>query len=69
MVNYSRALDMAKAQSGVRHDNQVAQKSGVSVEAIIAIRRGVTNPNTATIQKLAAAFDMKVSEFVALGEE
>jgi DNA-binding phage protein len=28
-----------------------------------------SNPNLATVQKLASAFDMSVSEFIALGED
>lgn len=66
-MNIGKSIKVALAQRNMKQ-NQLADRLGKSARWInlLANSKGAS---TETITMLAAAFDMKASEFVALGEE
>ena len=66
-MNIGKSMRVAMAMRGMR-SSQLAERLGVaaSTVSVMASRRTCSG---AVLQKLAAVFDMKVSEFVALGED
>jgi len=65
-MNIRKSISVALAQKDINRV-QLAEIMGVSRQRVyaIALQKSVRRE---TIMKLAAAFDMKVSEFIALGE-
>lgn len=47
---------------------ELAEKVGISSGTLSLIKSSKRNPSIGTIRKMAKALDMKVSEFIALGE-
>lgn len=50
------------------NQNQLAIKSGLDVSTISLIRNNKRSPSMDTLTKLAEGCDVKVSEFIAVGE-
>lgn len=48
---------------------QVADKMGCGIDRVYQLRRTRISASCDSLERLAAAFDMSVSEFVALGEK
>lgn len=66
-VNLRKSIKVALAQRGISQ-KALAKQLGMS-ETGLSQLAAQTSCTGATLQKLADAFDMKVSEFVALGED
>lgn len=66
-MNLRKSIKMCLAEKGMAQKD-LAEKLGMSQTSMsqLAAQKSCTG---ATLQKLADAFDMKVSEFVALGED
>ena len=65
-MNISKSVNVALAKEG-ETKLWLSEQMGVSVETIYR-RMAVNNPTSVSIQKFADVFNMKPSEFVALGE-
>lgn len=66
-MNIGKSIKVALAQRNMKQ-NQLAEQLGKSARWINLLANS-KNASTETISMLAAAFGMKASEFVALGEE
>lgn len=66
-MNVGKSLKIALAQKGMKQ-NALAAQLGVTTVWISRLANS-EKAGTTTVEKLAAAFDMKISEFVALGEK
>lgn len=66
-MNISRSILMACAHEGWSQ-KYLSSVSGVSRTTISNLVSGKNDCRIKTLEDLAAAFDMKVSEFIALGE-
>lgn len=66
-MNFRRSLKLALAQRDMTQ-KALAQKLKMR-ETSMSQLAAQTSCTGATLQKIAEAFDMKVSEFVALGED
>lgn len=66
-MNFRRSLKLALAQRGMTQ-KALAEKLGMR-ESSMSQLAAQTSCTGATLQKIADAFDMKVSEFIALGED
>lgn len=66
-MNFRRSLKMALAQRDMTQ-KALAEKLGMR-ETSMSQLAAQTSCTGATLQKIADALDMKVSEFVALGED
>lgn len=66
-MNFRRSLKLALAQRDMTQKS-LALKLGMR-ETSMSQLAAQTSCTGATLQKIAEAFDMKVSEFVALGED
>lgn len=66
-MNLRKSIKVALAQRGISQKS-LADQIGMSETGIsqLAAQKSCTG---ATLQKLATAFDLKVSEFIALGED
>jgi transcriptional regulator with XRE-family HTH domain len=66
-MNLGKSIQIARAKHGLQVQ-ELAEKLGMKPTSLsqLSSQKSCTG---ATLQKLAAAFDMKVSEFVALGED
>lgn len=68
MANIGKCIRIALAYKGWKQGD-LAKKLRVQPAAISNLATNRTSPNIDTVQNLAAAFDMKLSEFIALGED
>jgi transcriptional regulator with XRE-family HTH domain len=50
------------------NQNQLAIKAGMDVSTFSRIRNQLRSPSMSTVNKLATACEVKVSEFIAAGE-
>lgn len=50
------------------NQNQLANNSGIDVSSLSLIRRGLRSPNLDSLNKIAGACNVKLSEFIAAGE-
>jgi len=50
------------------NQNQLAIKAGMDISTLSLIRNQLRSPSLATLNKLATACEVKVSEFIAVGE-
>lgn len=66
-MNLGKSISVARAKHGLQV-KELAKRLGMSPTSLSQLS-GQTSCTGATLQKLAKAFDMKVSEFVALGED
>jgi DNA-binding Xre family transcriptional regulator len=66
-MNFRRSLKLALAQRDMTQ-KALAKQLGMR-ETSMSQLAAQTSCTGATLQKIAEAFDMKVSEFVALGED
>lgn len=66
-MNFRRSLKLALAQRDMTQ-KALAKKLGIR-ETSMSQLAAQTSCTGATLQKISEAFDMKVSEFVALGED
>ena len=66
-MNLKKSVMVALAQRGLKQKD-LADKVGMSQGSMSQLV-GQTSCTGATLMKLAKAFDLKVSEFVALGED
>lgn len=66
-MNFRRSLKLALAQRDMTQ-KALAEQLGMR-ETSMSQLAAQTSCTGATLQKIAEAFDMKVSEFVALGED
>lgn len=66
-MNFRRSLKLALAQRDMTQ-KALAKKLGMR-ETSMSQLAAQTSCTGATLQKISSAFGMKVSEFVALGEE
>lgn len=66
-MNFRRSLKLALAQRDMTQ-KALAEQLGMR-ETSLSQLAAQTSCTGATLQKIAEAFDMKVSEFVALGED
>ena len=48
---------------------EVAERMGYGIDRVYQLRRTRISASATSIEKLAEAFGMKVSEFIALGED
>ena len=65
-MNLKISIQVSKALAGMRTQG-LSDKTGIATTSINEMmRRGTCH--TGTLEKLAAAFDIKVSEFIARGE-
>ena len=67
-------MDIAKSVNravlGEGHKlNEIEKKAGVSIGFLSRVRSGQRDPGLRNIRKIADALGMKVSEFIALGED
>ena len=65
-MNIKKSVKIALAKSDKRQ-GWLADKLDMKEASLSSIMH-VNKPSSANINKLAGAFDMKVSEFIALGE-
>ena len=66
-MNIGRSIRIACAHCDM-NQGDLAATCGISRVTISHLVTGKTQCNQKTLETLAAAFDMKVSEFIALGE-
>lgn len=66
-MNFRKSLKLALAQRDMKQ-KELAEKLGM-LETSLSQLASQTSCTGATLQKIADAFDMKVSEFVSLGED
>lgn len=66
-MNFRRSLKLALAQRDMTQ-KALAEKLGMR-ETSLSQLAAQTSCTGATLQKISDAFDMKVSDFVALGED
>jgi transcriptional regulator with XRE-family HTH domain len=66
-MNVGRSIKIAVAKRGMRQKD-LAQQMGVTPSSISQLA-SQANCTGDTLARLAAAFNMKVSEFIALGED
>jgi transcriptional regulator with XRE-family HTH domain len=66
-MNLGKSINIARAKHGLLV-KELAERLGMSPTSLSQLT-AQTSCTGATLQKLAKAFDMKVSEFVALGED
>lgn len=66
-MNLGKSINVARAKHGLQV-KELAERLGISPTSLsqLSAQKSCTG---ATLQKLADAFGMKVSEFVALGED
>lgn len=64
-MNLKKALKIALAQKGMTYI-ELAEKMGVTKARLYNLKE---NSNTSSIQAIASSLGMKVSEFIALGED
>lgn len=66
-MNIKRSINVAIAMSGMKK-NEFAAKIGISKQRLysLTLQKSV---KMETVEKLAAGFGMKPSEFIALGED
>lgn len=66
-MNVGKSIRVALAKKGMTH-KQLAEQLGMRQTSLSQLA-AQTSCTGATIEKLANAFEMKASEFVALGED
>ena len=66
-MNLRKSVMIAMAQRDMKHKD-LADKVGMSQGSMSQLL-GQTSCTGATLQKLADAFDLKVSDFIKLGED
>jgi transcriptional regulator with XRE-family HTH domain len=66
-MNLGKSINVARAKHGLKA-KELAERLGMTQTSLSQLS-AQTSCTGATLQKLAAAFDMKVSEFIALGED
>tara|TARA_R110002073_G_scaffold251624_1_gene414184 strand:+ start:415 stop:615 length:201 start_codon:yes stop_codon:yes gene_type:complete len=66
-MNINKSLDSFMYELRL-NQNQLAIKSGLDVSTISLIRNNKRSPSMDTLTKLAEGCDVKVSEFIAVGE-
>lgn len=66
-MNLGKSIQIARAKRGLQV-KELAEKLGMKPTSLSQLS-SQDSCTGATLQKLAKAFDMKVSEFVALGED
>lgn len=66
-MNAAKSMKIALAQQGL-NQTQLAAKAGITQPSISGLANRA-NWNAESLQKIATALGMKVSEFVALGED
>jgi transcriptional regulator with XRE-family HTH domain len=66
-MNVGKSIKVALAQKGMSQ-NELAKRMGLTHTWVSALANK-KKASTSTIEALAAQLDMKVSEFVALGED
>lgn len=67
-MNVRKSINLALAQKD-KNSLWLAERIEVSPQRLSAIKNSKSKLNMSTIEVLAKAFDMTVSEFIALGEE
>lgn len=70
MANYfdtGKALRLAIAEKNIKQ-KELSEKSGIAPQTISHITKGKSNPSILTMNELALALGMKLSELIALGE-
>lgn len=68
VVDMKKALRMGILMAGYNNMSDFAISSGIGKNQLSLWVTGVRKPNLAAMEKAATALDMKVSEFIALGE-
>lgn len=68
MFSLRKAMLMALATRNYENKNQFAEASGFHKMTLSYWYRELREPSLTNLKKLAEAFDMKLSEFIALGE-
>jgi len=63
-----RRLRLLREQRGLTL-RMLAQRSGLSVNAVSLIERGQTSPTVATLHRLAAALEVRIADFFASEDE
>lgn len=66
-MNLGKSIQIARAKRGLQV-KELAEKLGMKPTSLSQLS-SQDSCTGATLQKLAKAFDMKVSEFIALGED
>jgi transcriptional regulator with XRE-family HTH domain len=67
-MNIRKSINKALAQKD-KPDMWLVERMGVKQQRLSSIKNSKANPTMATVEAVAAALDMSVSEFIALGEE
>jgi len=68
-MNIGKSINMALAAQG-NSNKWLSGETGISTNQLSRIKQSkYGDPSGSTIRKLADAFNMQVSEFVALGED
>ena len=68
MMNLGKSIKLALVYSNMSAI-ELAKRTGLSDATVSLMANNHRGASVATINKIAAAFDMKVSELIALGEE
>ena len=66
-MNIGKSIKLAAVHKGMTH-GQIAAHIGVSGAYMSSIANNHKTPNMQKISSIASCVDMKVSEFIALGE-
>ena len=67
--SFEQAIMRAKAHAGIRTDFDLCIKAGLSTTSMSNLVKGVTNsPKLSTCERIAAACDIRTSDFISMGE-
>lgn len=66
-MNFKKAILISIAQKGIDR-KEFCRLAGITNGYVSEVINGKINPKIDTIERMAAALDLKVSEFIALGE-
>lgn len=66
-MNMRKSINLALAQKD-KNSLWLAEEIGVSPQRLSAIKNSKSKPNMSTVETVAAAFGLSLSEFIALGE-
>jgi transcriptional regulator with XRE-family HTH domain len=68
-IDLKKAIRIGMAKKGFDKTEDLSDGGEMSASAINSWIRGDRSPNLKNLEKLAAAFGMKVSDFLKLGED